>query len=91
MDTETFSAAASMVVSLLVILGLLFAFAFFIKKFRTRLGVDKIAGDMKISVLSSRSLGMQQSLVVAETNGQYFLLGVCKGGITLISHLDRHE
>lgn len=91
MDTETISAATSMVVSLLVILGLLVALAFFVKKFRMRPGVDKAALDMKISILSSRSLGVQQSLVVAETNGQYFLLGVCKGGITLISHLDRHE
>lgn len=91
MDTETMSAAVSVTVSLLVILGLLVGLAFVAKRFRGRLGVDKALASMKISVLSTRSLGLQQSLVVAETNGEYFLLGVCKGGITLISRLNSHE
>ena len=91
MDTETVSASVSVIISLLVILGLLAGFAFFVKRFRNRLGIDKVAGGMKISVLSTRSLGIQQSLVVAEANGEYFLLGVCKGGITLISRLNSHE
>lgn len=88
MDTETISAATSMIVSLLVILGLLIVGAFLAKRVRGRLGADKAAGGMKISILSTRSLGLQQSLVVAEANGEYFLLGICKGGITLISRLN---
>lgn len=91
MDTETISAAASTIASLLVILGLLVGCAFLAKRFRARLGADKTNGHMKISILSAKSLGMQQSLVVAEAAGQYFLLGICKGGITLISRLDHHE
>lgn len=91
MDTETISAATSIIVSLLIILGLLVVCAFLAKRVRLRLGGDKAAGGMRISILSTRSLGLQQSLVVAEANGEYFLLGVCKGGITLISRLDGHE
>ena len=90
MDTETISAAVPMIISLLLILGLLVICAFAAKKLRARAGMDKAVGAMKISVVSSRSLGMQQSLVVAETNGEYFLLGVGKGGITLISRLGVH-
>lgn len=91
MDTETISAAVSVIISLLVILGLLVGCAFLAKRFRNRLGIDKAAGAMKISILSTRSLGVQQSLVVAEANGECFLLGVCKGGVTLISRLNSHE
>lgn len=91
MGTETISAAISMIVSLLVILGGLVICAFLIKKYKNRVGIDKASGGMRISILSTRSLGMQQSLVVAEADGKYFLLGVCKTGITLISRLDDHE
>lgn len=90
-DSETVSAAISMIVSLLVILGGLVVCAFLIKKYKNRVGLDKTSGGMKISILSTRSLGMQQSLVVAEADGKYFLLGICKAGITLISRLDSHE
>lgn len=91
MDTETISAATSMVISLLVILGLLVGCAYLAKRFRTRLGVDKTNSNIKISILSTKTLGMQQSLVVAEADGQRFLLGVSKGAIELISRLDHHE
>lgn len=91
MDAITISTATSMIISLLVIFALLFIFAFFVKKYRLRLGVAKSYSNINISVLSTFSLGLQQSLVVAEADGQRFLLGVFKGGITLISQLDRHD
>ncbi|WP_298222532.1 flagellar biosynthetic protein FliO [Acidocella sp.] len=91
MDTETISGAASTIASLLIILGLLAGLAFLARRFKGRLPGSKAGGNMPVSILSSRPLGGQQSLVIAEAEGQRFLLGISRGGIVLISRLDAHE
>ncbi|MBU6418132.1 MAG: flagellar biosynthetic protein FliO [Proteobacteria bacterium] len=91
MDTETISGAASTIASLLIILGLLTGLAFLARRFKGRLPGSKVGGNMPVSIISSRPLGGQQSLVIAEADGQRFLLGVSRGGIALISRLSPHE
>ncbi len=91
MDTETISGAASTIASLLVILGLLVGLAFLARRLRGRMPGSKAGGNMPVSILSSRPLGGQHSLVIAEAGGQRFLLGISRGGIALISRLDAHE
>ncbi len=91
MDTETISGAASTIASLLVILFLLAGLAFLARRLRGRVPGSKAGGNMPVAVLSSRPLGGQHSLVIAEADGQRFLLGISRGGIALISRLDAHE
>ena len=91
METETISGAASTIASLLLILGILVACAYFAKRFRVRRDSHKNLNNMNISILGARSLGGQQSLLIAEVGEQRFLLGASRGGITLISRLDNHE
>ena len=91
MDTETISGAASTIASLLILLGLLAALAFLARRFKGRFPGSKTGGNMPVSILSSRPLGGQHSLVIAEADGQRFLLGVSRGGIALITRLETHE
>ncbi|MGE4481087.1 FliO/MopB family protein [Acidocella sp.] len=91
MDTETISAAASTIASLLMILGLLAGLAFVARRWRARMPGSQAGGNMPVSILSSRPLGGQHSLVVAEAGGRRFLLGVSRGGVSLIDRLDAHE
>lgn len=92
MDTEITSAAASTILSLLLILGLLAVCAYFAKRFLRPQFINKKTNmAMSISILCSRSLGGQQNLVVAEAMGKIFLLGVSRNGVTLISRLDHYE
>lgn len=91
MDTETISGAASTIASLLIILGLLAGAAFLARRLRNRMPSSKAGGNMPVAILSSRPLGGQQSLVIAEAGGQRFLLGVSRAGVALISRLDTHE
>ena len=91
MDTETISGAASTIASLLILLGLLAALAFLGRRFKGRFPGSKAGGNMPVSILSSRPLGGQHSLVIAEADGQRFLLGVSRGGIALITRLETHE
>ena len=88
MDTETISGAASTIASLLIILGLRVALAFLARRLKGRIPGSKASGKMPVSILSSRPLGGQHSLVVAEADGKRFLLGVSRGGISLITKLD---
>ncbi len=84
MDGASLSAAASTIAALLGILFVLAGAAYALRRLRGRLPG---AGSGAISVLSSRALGAQQSLIVAEAEGQRFLLGVSRNGITIISRL----
>lgn len=89
MDSITIYTFTSVIISLFVIFSFLFLFSFFVKKYKIRLGKSKAFSDINISILSNISIGLQQSLVIVEADGHRFLLGVFKGGITLISQLDR--
>lgn len=46
------------------------------------------AQQRKLSIAESRPLGNRQYLVVADYNGQKFLLGVCPGRIEMLTSLD---
>lgn len=91
MGTETISGAASTIASLLLILGVLVACAYLAKRFRAARDHHKNSSNMNISILGARSLGGQQSLLIAEVGSERFLLGASRSGITLISRLDHHE
>jgi flagellar biogenesis protein FliO len=95
LNPETISGAASPIASCLAILALLAGLAFLARRLRGRVpglaAGGKAPGKRPISILSARGLGGQQSLVIAEAGGQVFLLGVGRGGITLLSRLDAHD
>lgn len=91
MDTESISGAASTIASLLIILFLFVGLAFLARRLKGRIPGSKAGGNMPVAILSSRPLGGQHSLIVAQADGQRFLLGVSRGGIALISRLGAHE
>lgn len=44
-----------------------------------------------INIISSRPLGGQHSLVVAEAEGVRFLIGISRDGMTAIGRLNAHD
>jgi len=92
MDTTSLSSAASTIASLLVILFALAGAAFLARRFRgTAWGQKLNAATSPISLLATRSLGGQHSLAIAEADGQRFLIGISRTGITAIGRLDSHD
>ncbi|MBB5373729.1 flagellar biosynthetic protein FliO [Acidocella aromatica] len=92
MDTASLSSAASSIAALLVILFVLVGAAFLLRRLRgTAWGQKLNAATQPISVLATRQLGAQHSLVIAEAEGQRFLIGVSRGGITAIGRLCGHD
>lgn len=47
-----------------------------------------LAGNARLTIAESKSLGSRQYLVVADYDGKKFLLGVCPGSIELLTPLD---
>jgi flagellar biogenesis protein FliO len=92
MDTASLSSAASSIAALLVILFVLAGAAFLLRRLRgTAWGQKLSATAQPISVLATRPLGGQHSLVIAEAEGQRFLIGISRGGITAIGRLGDHD
>ena len=92
MDTASLSSAASSIAALLVILFTLAGAAFFLRRLRgTAWGQKLNAVAQPINVLATRPLGGQHSLVIAEAEGQRFLIGVSRSGITAIGRLNAHD
>jgi len=92
MDTASLSSAASSIAALLVILFLLAGAVFLARRLRGSAWGQRLnAAAQPISILSTRPLGGQHSLVIAEAEGQRFLLGVSRGGITAIGRLSSHD
>lgn len=90
MDGASLSAAASTLASLLAILFVVAGAAFFLRRVRAKLpGHAKMQNT--INITTSRALGGQHSLVIAEVEGQRFLLGLSRTGITAIGRLGAHE
>lgn len=58
---------------------------------RQRTGPAAGGAPRKLVIAESRSLGNRQHLVVADYDGQKFLLGVCPGRIDLLSPLARDD
>jgi flagellar protein FliO/FliZ len=70
-------------VALLVVLALVFALAFLLKKMRAATG----AGPNGIEVLAQASLGAKERAVVIRVDGTRFLLGVAQGQVSLLQVL----
>ncbi|MCB5945815.1 flagellar biosynthetic protein FliO [Acidocella sp. KAb 2-4] len=88
MDTASLSSAAALLVILFVLAGA----AFLARRLRGSAWGQKLnAAAQPISILATRPLGGQHSLVIAEAEGQRFLLGVSRGGITAIGRLSSHD
>jgi len=71
-------------VALLVVLALVFALAFLLKKMRSTTG----AGPNGIEVLAQASLGAKERAVVIRVDGKRLLLGVASGQVSLLQVLD---
>lgn len=91
MDAQLLSASASVIISLVVIIFLLVCFSFLARYIKNRFQVKKGDDSIQILVKAKYSIGIQQHLVVVEINGEYFFLSACKGGVRLISQLNKHD
>jgi flagellar protein FliO/FliZ len=67
-------------VALLIVLALVFALAFLLKRMRAATG----AGPDGIEVLAQASLGAKERAVVIRVDGTRFLLGVASGQVSLL-------
>jgi flagellar biogenesis protein FliO len=88
MDSIGYGALASTATSLLVILGALFGAAMLIRRLRLTPWARRTAATSPITILAARPLGHQASLVIAEAQGQRFLIGISRTGIAAIGRLD---
>jgi flagellar biogenesis protein FliO len=90
-DSIGLSAASSTLASLLAILALLAGAAFVARHLRARLPGGDTKPQAAISIVASRPLGGQHSLIIAEAAGSRFLIGVSRTGMTAIGRLDAHD
>lgn len=81
--TSAESTWVSMMMSLVTVLGIIFALAFLYKKL-----VLAVPGNQTIKVVSILQLGTKEKLVVVELNKQQHLIGVTAQQISLLSTLD---
>ena len=77
--------------SLAVIFAVLFGVAFALRRLRASGWGQRAGAPSPISVVASRSLGGQNMLVIAQAEGQRFLIGVSRAGIASIGRLDSDE
>jgi flagellar biogenesis protein FliO len=82
------SLAASSISALLVILGVLVAAGFLARRLRGAGWGQQAAQGGQIDIVASRALGGQHMLVIAQADGQRFLIGVSRGGMVTIGRLD---
>lgn len=73
----------SMMLSLITVLGVIFALAFLYKKL-----VLAVPGNKTIRVVSMLQLGAKEKLIVVELNNQQHLIGVTSQQISLLSTLE---
>jgi len=78
---------ASSIISLLVIFGLLIIVTILLHRFRNT-AWGKRAGASPITLVASRPLGGQHSLIIAEVAGERFLIGISRNSMTAIARLD---
>jgi flagellar biogenesis protein FliO len=77
----------SVLVSLIVILGLVFAAAALARRWRTGAPLRIRGGEDPIRIITARTIGWQSSLQIVEAEGQRFLIGASRAGITAIGRL----
>ena len=84
-QTTDFPAAAlRSLLSLVVVLAIIVAAAYFARKF-TRARIGGGSGENPIQIVAQRSLGTREKLVLVEIDGQRILLGVSHGAIRSLS------
>ena len=81
--TDFPAAAMRSLFSLVVVLAIIIAAAYFARNFsRARLGSG--SGENPIQIVAQRSLGTREKLVLVEIDGQRILLGVSHGAIRAV-------
>jgi flagellar biogenesis protein FliO len=83
--------AASSLGSLGIIFLVLIGATLGVRRLRGTAWAQRATAQTAIKVISSRPLGGQNTLVIAEAEGQRFLIGVSRHGISAIGRLDGHE
>jgi flagellar biogenesis protein FliO len=78
-------------VSLVVIFGALIGATFLLRRLRGTAWGQRTTTQTQIKLIASRPLGGQNTLVIAQAEGQRFLIGVSRGGIAAIGRLDGNE
>jgi flagellar biogenesis protein FliO len=81
----------SSLASLIVIFGVLIGATFLLRRLRGTAWGQRAVAQTQIKLIASRPLGGHNTLVIAEAEGQRFLIGVSRGGIAAIGRLDGRE
>jgi flagellar biogenesis protein FliO len=88
LDNPGFSLVASSLGSLLVIFGVLIAATLLVRRLRGSAWSQRNADQAQIKLIASRPLGGQNALLIVEAQGQRFLIGAGRNGMTSIGRLD---
>jgi flagellar biogenesis protein FliO len=91
MTALSLGAAAASLASLLAILLLLAAVALALRRVRARLNTNASNLQGNISIIANKPLGGQHMLIIAEAQGQRFLIGVSRDGMDCLGTLNRHD
>ncbi len=91
MDSSGIQLAASSLVSLSVILGVLAGATLLLRRLRGTAWGQRTVSQSPIKITASRALGGQNTLIIAEVEGRRFLIGVGRAGIAAIGRIDGHE
>ncbi len=78
-------------ISLAVILGVLFAVGLVLRRLRDGSWSRPGAGAARIRILAARPVGWQSSLLIVEADGQRFLVGAGRNGLTAIGALSAQD
>jgi flagellar protein FliO/FliZ len=84
------SSFISMISALAVILGLLFAAAWFLKRFLPR-SAPGLADASAIKIIASRYLGPKSSIMIVDIVGKALVIGVSTNNVSLITELSSAE
>ncbi len=79
-----------MVASLAIVLSVMFAIVFLVKKYLGR-KIGLTGQDQKIKVLTSTYLGPRKSIALVEVAGEKIVVGVTAANITMLTKLGREE
>jgi flagellar protein FliO/FliZ len=85
--TASASGFFQVLLGLLVVLALLAAIAWLLKRFN----VSRIAGNAPVKIVGGVSVGNRERVVVVEVAGQWIVVGVAPGQVNALSTLPRAE
>ncbi len=81
---------AKLVISLILIVGLIYASMFFLKKINARASGGGTVGDI-IKIVGRTFLSPKQCLYLVKIGEKYMVLGATEGSINLIDHISQAE